>query len=60
MISARPLDVCLTASCPLRTLYAVSVMGTKLYFYSVDMQNSDGKIIMPAAIPGHPTVTIVG
>ena len=55
MISARPLDVCSAVSCPLRTLYAVSVMGTKLYFYSVDTQNSDGKITMPASIPGNPT-----
>jgi len=57
-IGIRPLDMCSTASCPLRTLHAVGVMGTRLCFYSVGTQDSDGKIITPIAIPDHPLKVI--
>lgn len=57
LVSDR-LDMCSTASCPLRTLHAVSVMGTRLCFYCVGTQDSDGKIITPIAIPDNPLKVI--
>jgi hypothetical protein len=42
-----------TASCPLPTLHAVSALGTRLCFYSVNLQETD-LVIMPQAIPRDP------
>ncbi|KIN97201.1 hypothetical protein M404DRAFT_161089, partial [Pisolithus tinctorius Marx 270] len=39
------------AACPLDTLYAISVLGTKLCFYSLDTQDSRAEIV-PAPILG--------
>ncbi|KAF9648959.1 hypothetical protein BDM02DRAFT_3143411 [Thelephora ganbajun] len=44
----------LVSKCPLETLHAVSAMGTKLCFYSLDTTHDDVDIV-PAAIPRHPT-----
>ena len=52
MISARSLDVFHSA---LHPSYALRCQrdGRKTVLYRVDTQDSDGKIIMPAAVPGH-------
>jgi len=50
-IRSRMTDV--VATCPLETLYAVSALGGRLCFYSLDTTDSDAEI-MPA-IPRHPT-----
>ncbi|KIJ47999.1 hypothetical protein M422DRAFT_163242 [Sphaerobolus stellatus SS14] len=39
---------------PLETLYAVSALGTKLCFYSLDTTDNNAEIV-PAAIPRRPT-----
>jgi hypothetical protein len=54
MISARPLDVLYSE---LHPSYALLCQrdGRKIMLYSVDTQNSDGRIIMPTALSGHPT-----
>ncbi|KIJ47968.1 hypothetical protein M422DRAFT_163074, partial [Sphaerobolus stellatus SS14] len=41
-------------ACPLKTLYAVSAIGTKLCFYNLYTTDNDMHIV-PAAIPRHPT-----
>ena len=43
-----------SARCPLKVLHAISAMGTKLCFYSMDTEVNDAEIL-PIAIPRHPT-----
>jgi len=44
----------LAGHCPLRTMHAVSALGTALCFYSLNTADDDGEIL-PLQIPQHPT-----
>lgn len=44
----------MVSACPLETLHAISALGTKLCFYSLNTRNRSAQIV-PAAIPRHPT-----
>ncbi|KAI6124297.1 hypothetical protein EDD17DRAFT_1486880, partial [Pisolithus thermaeus] len=52
-IRERLLD--LANSCPIRTLRAISAMGTRLSFYHLGTINAQAEI-EPLAIPRHPTI----
>jgi len=45
----------LVARCPIPTLHAVSAMGTRLCFYSLDTANVEASIV-PLRIPRHPSI----
>jgi hypothetical protein len=49
----HPLDL-FVGTCPLDTLYAVSALGTRLCFYTLDTTNEDAAIV-PISIQRHPT-----
>ncbi len=51
--TACPLILIPTESCPLETLHAVSALGTKLCFYSINTRD-DNATIDPLAIPQNP------